>query len=205
MMDVVTDLSDARDERDEAPTVAPDDVPTDVPTDVPAGGDTVAAAPSRRSRWRRIDKGLLVASLAIAVGLLLVIRGLAVGITGDDRVRLPELIEEVEPVPEAVQVLNQSRVFVDLETGYTGVLVVDGVEIETVDIQDFATQEAGEQVELPPVTIFEGGNNTLTFVPNDDAPITEFTSGLHRVEVIYWDIEVGRQRARSFTWTFTVV
>ena len=46
-------------------------------------------------------------------------------------------------------------------------------EIETVDIQDFATQEAGEQVDLPPVTIFEGGNNTLTFVPNDDAPITE--------------------------------
>lgn len=204
MMVAVTDLSDARDERDEAPSAAPDEPAADV-ADPSLAGDTASTVSRRRGRWRRIDKGLLVASLAIAIGLLLVVRGLAVGITGDDRVRLPELIEEVEPVPEAVQVLNQSRVFVDLETGYTGVLVVDGVEIETVDIQDFATQEAGEQVDLPPVTIFEGGNNTLTFVPNDDAPITEFTSGLHRVEVIYWEIEVGRQRARSFTWTFTVV
>lgn len=205
MMVAVTDLSDARDERDEAPPVAPDDVPADVPAASSAADGTESALPPRPGRWRRLDKGLLLASLAIAIGVVLVVRGLAVGITGDDRVRLPELIEEVEPVPEAVQVLNQSRVFVDLETGYTGVFVVDGVEIETVDIQDFATQEAGEQVELPPVTIFEGGNNTLTFVPNDDAPITEFTSGLHRVELIYWDVEVGRQRARSFTWTFTVV
>jgi hypothetical protein len=194
MMDTVTGLTDARDERDGSSS--------------PIGGvepETRSDEPSRPGRWRRLDKGLLVASLAIAIGLVLVIRGLAVGITGDERVRLPDLIEEVEPVPEAVQVLNQSRVFVDLDTGYTGVLVIDGTEIETVDIQDFATQEAGQQVDLPPVTIFEGGNSTLTFIPNDDAPITGFTSGLHRVEVIYWEIEVGRQRARSFTWTFTVV
>lgn len=198
MMVPVTDVSDASDEREIDPDVAsrpPDDEPE--PMD-PTGRR------GRRPR-RKLDKGLVVASLAIAFGLVLVGRGLAISITGDDRVKLPELIEEVEPVSEAVQVLSQSRVFVDLETGYTGVLVIDGVEIETVDIQDYSTQEAGQQVDLPPVTIFEGGNNTLTFTPNDDAPITEFSSGLHRVQVIFWDIEVGRQRAKSFTWTFTVV
>lgn len=158
--------------------------------------------------WRRIDKGLLAASMVVALGAVLMIRGLAVGITGDDRVPLPELIEEVDPVPEAVQVPNQTRVFVDLDTGYTGVLVIDDIEIETIDVQEIAGQqslEPGEQIALPPSTIFEGGNNTLTFVPNDSAPITEFVSGEHRAQVIYWEIEIGRQSAKSFSWTFTVV
>jgi hypothetical protein len=161
-----------------------------------------------RRRRRPIDTGLLVVSLVIGFGLFLVIRGLAVGISGDDRVPLPELIEEVDPVPEAVQVPNQTRVFVDLETGYTGVLVIDGIEIETVSIRDLARNQnvgPGQQLELPPVTVYEGGNNTLTFVPNEDAPITEFTTGEHRAQVIYWQEEVGRQRAKSFSWTFNVV
>jgi hypothetical protein len=167
-----------------------------------------AAAAATGPWWRRIDKGLLAASMVVALGAVLMIRGLAVGITGDDRVPLPELIEEVDPVPEAVQVPNQTRVFVDLDTGYTGVLVIDDIEIETIDVQEIAGQQAlepGEQIALPPSTIFEGGNNTLTFVPNDSAPITEFVSGEHRAQVIYWEIEIGRQSAKSFSWTFTVV
>ena len=169
----------------------------------------VPAAPSGRwSRLRRIDKGLLLASLVVALGAVLMIRGLAIGITGDDRVPLPELIEEVDPVPEAVQVPNQTRVFVDLATGYTGVFVIDDIEIDTVDVQSIAGQQSldpGEQISLPPSTIFEGGNSTLTFVPNDNAPITEFLTGQHRVQVIYWPIEIGRQSAKSFSWTFNVV
>lgn len=178
--------------------------------DVPPGDDDHhgrGGGGGRRRRRRPIDKSLLVVSLVIGIGLFLVIRGLAIGISGDDRVPLPELIEEVDPVPEAVQVPNQTRVFVDLATGYTGVLVIDGVEIETVSIRDLAeTQsvEPGQQLELPPVTVYEGGNNTLTFVPNDDAPITEFTTGEHRAQVIYWQEEIGRQRAKSFSWTFNV-
>ncbi len=174
------------------------------------GGGGVSGAPEALARrwWRRVDRGLLAASLVIAVGAALMVRGLAVGITGDDRVRLPDLIEEVDPVPEAVQVPNQTRIFVDLATGYTGVLVVDDVEIETVDIQDVPGRELlepGDQVDLPSVTVFEGGNHTLTFEPNDSAPITELTTGVHRVQVIYWEIEIGRQSAKSFGWTFTAV
>lgn len=179
---------------------------------VPAAADDPSHGRRGRTwrgwRGRRIDKSLVVVSLVMGFGLFLVLRGLSVGISDTDRVRLPDLIEEVEPVPSAVQVPNQTRVFVDLATGYTGVLVIDGVEIETVSIRELAEQQQvgpGQQLELPPVTVFEGGNNTLTFVPNEDAPITEFTTGEHRVQVIYWDEEVGRQRARSFSWTFTVV
>lgn len=209
MMGHVTDLSDASDEGlpaldDDAETrpAGAVDATADTPADAP--GDAMAVTPRRRRR-RKFDKGLFFASLGIAIGLVLVIRGLSVGITGDERDPLPDLVEEVVPVPDAVQVLNQTRVFVDLATGYTGVLVIDGIEIPTVDIQDYATQEAGQQVSLPPVTIFEGGNNTLTFIPNDEAPVTEFTTGVHTATVIYWDIEIGRERARSFTWSFNVI
>jgi hypothetical protein len=45
----------------------------------------------------------------------------------------------------------------------------------------------------------------LTFTPGVAAPITEFVDGEHTVEVVYWRVEDGRQRARSFTWTFNVV
>jgi len=157
---------------------------------------------------KRIDKVTLALSLAIAVGLVLIGRGLAVSLTGDDRAKLPDTIESVEPYPEAVQVLSQSRVFVDLETGYTGVLVIDGVELPTINIDDVAQQfdaEPGQQIDLPATTIFEPGNFTLTFVPSDAALVKKFDTGLHRAEVIYWKIVEGRQRPLSYTWTFNVI
>jgi hypothetical protein len=162
----------------------------------------------KRTDPKRIDKVTLALSLVIAVGLVLIGRGLAVSLTGEARAKLPDTIETVEPYPEAVQVLSQSRVFVDLETGYTGVLVIDGVELPTINIEDVDEQfsaEPGQQIDLPATTIFEPGNYTLTFVPSDDALVKKFDTGLHRAEVIYWKIEEGRQRPLSYTWTFTVV
>jgi hypothetical protein len=163
-------------------------------------------APARRRR--RLDKTQLALSFLIAVGLVFVGWGLAVSITGDDRANLPDTVEAVDPVPEAVQVLNQTRVYVDLASGYTGVLVIDGIELPTVDIEDLAEQftaEPGQQIELPATTIYEAGNSTLTFTPSDEALVTGFDSGLHRAQVIYWKVDEGRQRPRSFSWTFTVV
>lgn len=160
-----------------------------------------------RRRWyRRIDKGLLLVSVIIALGLFLVARGLAAGVTGDGSDDLPDAVEQVDPVPNAVQALNQTRIYADLEQGHTGVFVIDGLEIETVDVAEISQAvQAGEQIELPPVTVYEQGNATLTFTPNDSAPITGFESGRHRVQLIYWQVEVGRQRAKSYTWTFDVV
>lgn len=178
-------------------------------TDITDRSDPVTNAdtpvdPDRR--WWR-DKPTLAMIGLLLVGSLFVARGVLVGITGDDRANLPDLIEAVEPVPEAVQVLNQSNVFVDLAGGHTGVLVIDGFEIETKNIDELSndTVEPGQQVELPPVTRYEPGNATLTFTPSATAPITQFVDGEHTVEVIYWPIAEGRQFARSFSWTFTVV
>lgn len=179
----------------------------DVATDIEPEALDERAAVGPRSR-RRIDKGLLGVSLVIAFGVVMIGRGIAISITGDERENLPEAVEAVDPVPEAVQVLNQTRVYADLAFGYTGVFIIDGIELPTVDIGDIAAAtevQPGQQVIVPPDTVYEAGNATLSFLPSDDAMITEFSSGLHRVQLVYWKIEDGRGRARTFTWTFNAV
>ena len=162
--------------------------------------------PERRRR-RKVDKGLLLMSLAIGLGLALVTRGLMVGVTGDDRVELPERIEAVDPVPDAEQALRQTSVFVDLVSGYTGVLIIDGVEIETVDVSEIANDRVtpGSQVSVPAATVYEPGNATLTFTPSEAAVITEFTEGEHRVTLLYWKADESRQMARTFRWSFNII
>ena len=103
--------------------------------------------------------------------------------------------------------LSQSSVTVDLEQGYTGVLVLDGVELETVNLDEVGSVavEPGKQVDIPPVTLYEPGNATLTFTPTEGAVIEEFESGLHVAEVVFWRIVDGRARADTYTWTFNVI
>jgi hypothetical protein len=157
--------------------------------------------------WRRVDKTLLLVSFVVAVGVMIVIRGVLVGVTGQEGSDLPAEIERVDPVPDAVRVLAQTSVFVDLAAGYTGRLVVDGQEIETVGIDELGNSqiEPGQQVALPPATIYEPGNATLTFTPTAGAPVEEFGEGLHEATVIFWRIEDGPSRARSYSWTFNTV
>jgi len=163
--------------------------------------------PANRPWWRRIDRTLLLVSFVVAVGMMLVIRGVLVGVTGDARSDLPDQVERVDPVPEAVRVLAQTSVFVDLAPGYTGRLVIDGAEIETIGIDEIGDDqvEPGQQVAVPPATIYEPGNATLTFTPSAGAPIEEFVEGLHDVTVIFWRIEDGPARSRSYSWTFNTV
>ncbi len=164
------------------------------------------AAPTKRRRFK-IDKTLLLVSLVIGVGLALVTRGLMIGVTGDERAGLPPLVEEVNPVPQAEQALSQTSVFVDLAAGYTGVLVIDGVELPTVDVSAVANDgvEPGEQISVPAATVYEPGNATLTFVPSEAAEITEFTEGEHQVTLLYWALDETPEQARRFTWTFNVI
>jgi len=149
---------------------------------------------------------LLLASLAIASGLVIVGWGVFVGITGSQAVRLPDGLESVSPIPGATQVLAQENVIVDLVPGHTGVLVINGVELETLNLDEVGSIDAapGRQVDLPPVTIFEPGNATLTFRPRRGSAVEEFSSGVQEIEVIFWRIDEGRARPTSFTWSFEV-
>lgn len=156
-----------------------------------------------RIHFRRPQLSLLLASLGIAICLVAIGVGVSMAVTGTDRYGLPEAIENIDPVRGAPQVPQQTEVFVDLLPGYEGVLVIDGLELETVNLDDLAAQP-GRELVLPPTTIYEKGNATLTFNPSENSEISEFSQGEHLVKVIFWKTIEGRSRARSYSWTFTV-
>ncbi len=157
-------------------------------------------------RGRPIDVKLLLASFAIATGLVLVgIAVLSAESGADDD--FPSVIESVAPVPDAVQVLAQSQVIVDLAEGYEGRLVIDGQEFDTIRLDEIvsADVEPGAQIDVPPGVVFEPGNATLTFTPGEGAPIERFDPGTHTVSVIYWRTDEGPRAARSYRWSFEVI
>ncbi len=184
---------------DDFVAVSPDDVE-------PSIGD--GAAPRRPKH--RLDRGLLIASLAIACGVILVIFGVTTALTGNDGIDRPEAIESVQPVENAVQVLQQERVVVDLRAGYEARLVIDGIELPTTvigqsDVDPFEQPAPGQQVDLPTTAIFDPGNNVISFQPVEGALIESFTQGLHEARVIFWKIEDGPEQALSYRWEFNVI
>lgn len=156
-------------------------------------------------RLRRPQLSLLVASLIIAICVVAIGVGISIAVTGVDRQGLPDTIEEISPLRAASQVPSQTQIFVDLQSGFTGVLIIDGLELETINLDDVNNDaKPGQEVTLPPTTIFEPGNATLTFDPSPESTISEFSQGEHIVKVIFWKQIEGRGRARSYTWSFTV-
>ena len=105
----------------------------------------------------------------------------------------------------ATQVQSQEKVEVDLVDGYTGVLIVNGLELPTFSLDEISAPP-GQEVKLPPAVVFEPGNNTLTFTPTKGALIEKFATGINTVQLIYWKITEGRNFAKpTFTWQFDVV
>lgn len=156
-------------------------------------------------RLRRPQLSLLVASLIIAICVVAIGVGISIAVTGVDRQGLPDTIEEISPLRAASQVPSQTQIFVDLQSGFTGVLIIDGLELATINLDDVNKDaKPGQEVTLPPTTIFEPGNATLTFDPSPESTISEFSQGEHIVKVIFWKQIEGRGRARSYTWSFTV-
>ena len=156
-------------------------------------------------RFRRPNVKLLLASFTIALCIVAIGFALSLAVTGDEGAHLPAQIERIEPVAGATQTPAQASVFVDLVSGYEGVLVIDGLELETVNLGELRDETApGQQVKLPPTTVYEPGNATLTFDPSPDSMISSFTQGQHVVQVIYWETVEGRGSARSYSWSFEV-
>ncbi len=183
------------------------DAVTDADDDdiLPATTDAPSDAPKRR-----FDRGLLIASLVIACGIILVIFGVTTALTGNDGIDRPEAIESVQPVENAVQVLQQERVVVDLQPGYEARLVIDGIELPTAvigqsEVDPSNQPEPGQQVDLPTTAVFDPGNAVISFQPVEGALIESFSEGLHEARVIYWRIEDGPEQALSYRWEFNVI
>jgi F0F1-type ATP synthase membrane subunit c/vacuolar-type H+-ATPase subunit K len=162
---------------------------------------------ARRPWYRRLDKKLILASAAIAVGLVMIGYALTSAVTGNEAAHMPAAVEEVTPVFDAMQVPQQATVIADLAAGYEGRLIVDGVELPTIRQDQIGNIDIkpGEQIAVPPGAIYEPGNATLTFTPGDGQAIDNFDEGRHTVTVIYWKILDGPDVSRSYSWSFTTV
>lgn len=185
---------------DDAGTAEPSDTADDA---VPPEQAVDTPSPGRRP----FDWKLWIACLPIAAGVLLIAYGVSTSITGDDVTKLPPAIESISPPPDAVQVLAQTNIVVDLAEGYEGTLTIDGIEFPTLLLEDFSSAniEPGTQVNIPAGVLFEGGNDTLTFTPGPDIEITKFDEGNHTVRVDYWRAADPERRARSYDWTFNIL
>lgn len=168
----------------------------------PASVDAPATAD--RAGRRRLDRGLLIASLVIAAGAVLIVWGMFDALTGDDGVDRPDAIESLTPVENAVQVLQQEGIIVDFEYGYEARLFIDGVELPVTRLGEIEV-EPGQQIDLPPTAVFEPGNAVLSFQPAEGAPIESFDEGPHEAKVIFWRTDEGTDSALSYRWTFNVV
>lgn len=171
------------------------------PASIATRDDPLVPAHPRR---RGLDRGLLLASLVIAGGFVLVVWGLFGAVTGNEGTDRPTAIEALTPVEDAIQVLQQEAVIVDLQFGYEGRLTIDDIDLATTTIGEIVV-DPGEQLELPPTAIFDPGNSIISFQPSEGAAIESFSAGTHRVRLVYWRVEEGPDSARSYTWSFNAI
>jgi len=152
----------------------------------------------------KLDKQLLLASVGIGMGLTLMILGFNTGLTGREASNIPEEIEGISP-GDNERVLRQSQVIVDFVEGFNAKLFIDGIELPTTRLDEISAGrqiQPGAQIDLPPTAIFDPGNYTISFLPQEGAPIEQFTQGEHIGRVMFWPIDQDESKARSYTWTF---
>lgn len=137
---------------------------------------------SGRSR-RRTFRGLVL-GLGGLLALNLFVAGFVIASRENDRVPIPSVIESVYPLPDTLSRPIET-IHADLDDLYTGVLIVDGIEIPEDQLQ--------RQVPL----------GIVSFRPGKDREIERLDAGFHRVDVEYWSQEETREQSRIYTWTFT--
>jgi hypothetical protein len=144
-----------------------------------------AAAPARRRLFKHPGR---VAVVAIT---LLVVFNLGIFLLNESDTSqqgekaLPADIQAVSPEPDQLTGLIDT-VTVDLADQYTGVLVIDGIEIPEDELERVV------------------GIQQVSFRPGPDKVISRFRPGVNQVVVKYWD---GRLQDRpnkpySFSWSF---
>jgi len=156
-----------------------------------------------KSSRRRIDSKMLLASMGISFGLVLVITGARVGLTGKDASNLPDAIEGISPGNNE-RVLRQSQIIVDFVEGYEATLYIDDVEMPTTRLDELVTSGTvapGAQIDLPPTAIYDPGNFTISFLPQEGAAITELKQGEHTGKVKFWPTK-NPDQIRIYSWTF---
>lgn len=125
----------------------------------------------------------MVAAAVVAVGALVL--AVTSSDTGTDPDVTTSAVEDLIPDRGALEV-RQARVGIDLAPGYTGVLVINGVEIP---------EDQLERVE--PL-------NQIYFQPREGREIEAFEPGQICVVAIYWLEGGDRSEGQSTQWCFDV-
>jgi hypothetical protein len=142
--------------------------------------------PVYSTRFKIVAAVVLAAAIAAFVGAYFTFT------EGDDDPVLrsggqDEYVERLVPDRNS-QVPQQSPVGIDLVTGWTGVLVVNGVEIPEDELN--VTQELG----------------LVEFMPADGRTVEQLEGGQNCVTAVVWPLAEGRDRGgRTVTWCFEVV
>jgi hypothetical protein len=146
---------------------------------------TAATAPARSRLFKHPGRvAIVVIALLVVFNLGLVLLNESDTSPTGERA-LPVDIEAVSPEPNELTSLIDT-VTVDLADRYTGVLVIDGVEIP---------EDQLDRVE---------GIQTVSFRPGPDQAISRFRAGENVVVVKYWDGRLQDRPAKpySFSWNF---
>jgi hypothetical protein len=96
-------------------------------------------------------------------------------------------VEQLTP-PRDSEILRQEAVGVDLRPGWTGVLIVNGVEIPEDQVDDDALAATG----------------VLTYTVGDEKAVERFDAGENCVTAEVWRVEDTRADSRSVSWCFNV-
>jgi hypothetical protein len=127
---------------------------------------------------------LLLALGFIAVNLI--IAAVYLGGRGDEGQAAPIAIERVIPLPGTL-IAAQEEIGADLDDTYTGVLLVDDVELP---LDQLRIVDALGQV---------------FYRPGEGKDLERLTEGNHSATVVFWPQEKTREEAaRSYTWQFKV-
>jgi hypothetical protein len=98
---------------------------------------------------------------------------------------IDDIVEQLYPARDS-EALQQQQVGIDLGPTYTGVLVLNGVEIPEEQLQ--------RRPEL----------NQVFFQPGDDLAIEELTPGRNCVTALVWRATETRENSRAINWCFEV-
>ncbi|HEY8523749.1 MAG TPA: hypothetical protein VIL48_02215 [Acidimicrobiales bacterium] len=143
-------------------------------------------APTYSTRFKLLAAGLLLVAVAAFVGAYLTFSE-----TGEDPVLSSsgqdQYVERLIPGRND-QVLAQAPIGIDLATGWSGVLVVNGTEIPEDELD--ITRELG----------------LIQFTPQEGGTVEELRAGRNCVTAIVWPLSEGRTNgSRTIQWCFEVV
>jgi hypothetical protein len=96
-------------------------------------------------------------------------------------------VEQLIP-PRGSEILRQEAVGVDLRPGWTGVLVINGVEIPEDQIDDTNLASLGQ----------------LLYTAGDGKAVERFEAGENCITAVVWRVDESRADSRDVDWCFNV-